>query len=222
MPFTVSLGNNRWRNGLAPCAPFIPNGIWNNQPWEIRKEHCRACPYRFPHRPSCSMDFMGVGDTDTLKIQVAQALSWVASVDPDWSEMDKSVYEADLAYFYIGLKTPSPKAVLSAFIGSCANVEPDEQFWKDWNYHGVEHKDGKPALKLKIPGPMKEEVDKIVLNVIEPQSYSGKRLYHLYAAAAVLWEIGKLLDLKTMIEIYGHLVEACRRAIMANSTVDIS
>lgn len=222
MPFTASLGNDRWRNGLAPCAPLIPKGFWDSQPWELRKEYCRVCPYRFAHRPSCSVDFMSVGETDQFKTELALALAWISDHDADWSDMEMAVNEVDFAYYYIGLETPSPMKVMASFIESCANVQPDEKFWKDWNYRGVEQLDGKPALKLQITGPMKSDVNKIALNVIEPQTYSGKRLLHLYAAAAVLEDLSVFMRLKTLERICGSLVETCRRAVMANSTVEIS
>ena len=221
MPFTVALGNDRGRNGLAPCAPLIPKGFWNSQPWEVRKEYCKVCAFRFTHRPSCNSDFMSVGDTDALKSELAFALGQIAANEVDWAGLDRAVHEVELAYYYLGLEMPGPKQVLSAFIASCANVEPDEQFWKEWNYRGVEQKGGKP-VRMRTSGPLGEEVNKIALNVIEPQTYSGKRLLHLYAAAAIFEEVGGFLELKTLHEVYGSLMEACRRAVTANATLEVS
>lgn len=221
MPFTVGLGPDRGRNGLAPCAPLLHKGFWGSQPWDIRKIYCRTCPYRFNHRPSCNTDFLNVGQTDLLKSELSLAMGRIASTEMDWAGLPRAVHEVELAYYYIGLEMPGPKQVLSAFIGSCANVEPDEQFWKEWNYFGVEQRGANP-VKLKITGPMKEEVNKLTLNVIEPQRYQGKRLLHLYAASAVLEEVSAILSLPTLHEVYSTMVEACRRAVTANASLEVS
>ncbi len=221
MPFTVALGPDRGGNGLAPCAPLLPKGLWDAQPWELRKEYCRVCPFRFSHRPSCNVDLLNIGQTDALKAELSLALGRIASTEMDWSGLNRSVHEVELAYHYLGLVVPSPKQVLSAFIGSCANVEPDDQFWKEWNYFGVEQRGASP-VKLKITGPMREEVNKLTLNVIEPQRYKGKRLLHLYAASAVLEEVADILAFHTLHGVYRILVEACRRALTANATLEVS
>lgn len=221
MPFTISLGDDRGRNGLAPCAPLIPKGVWDDQPWEVKKEHCKVCPFRFNHRPSCNVDFMTVSDTDPFKQELATALAWIAANDASWSSFNGSVYEVELAYHYIGLATPPPKEVISAFIQSCAMITPDEKFWKDWNYRWVEHKEARPGLRVQVTPSVKKDVDKITLNVIEPQKYGGKRLFHLYAAVAVLHDIANHLGLMILKETATSLVEACRRALMANSTLEI-
>lgn len=226
MPFTIGLRDDRGRNGLAPCAPMIHNGFWDSQPWEVRKEYCRTCYYRFLHQPTCNMDFMKVGDTEPFKAQVQRALGWIASEDPDWTVLESALYEADFAYYYIGLETPRPRQVISAFMGTCAKIQPDEQFWKAWNYRGGEQHGGR-MVSWGVTDAMKKDVTTIVLNVTEPQTYVSKRLLHLYAAAAVFWEIGKILEeegraMDVLIEVCANLVEACRRAVMANSSLEIS
>jgi hypothetical protein len=221
MPFTVSIGDDRGRNGLAPCAPLIANELWDKQPWEVKKEHCKACPFRFTGRPSCNLDFMTVSDTDTFKRDIATALAWTAANGANWPSLNGSIYEVDFAYYYLGLEIPSPKKVMSLFIESCAFVTPNEKFWKGWNYRWVEHKEGKPALRIEVTADVKEDVDKIALNIIEPQKYSGKRLLHLYAASAVLLDIADSIGLKTLGEISRNLLESSRRAITANASLEI-
>jgi hypothetical protein len=221
MPFTVSIGDDRGRNGLAPCAPLIPNGIWDDQPWEVKKEHCKACPFRFTGRPSCNLDFMTVSDTDPFKQELATSLAWVAARSAGWPALNGSIYEVDFAYYYLGLEVPPPKGVMSAFIQQCAMVVPNEKFWKEWNYRWVEHKEGKPAFRVEVTADVKDDVDKITLNIIEPQKYASKRLLHLYAASALLQDIADSLKLPVLEDVTRNLVEACRRAIMANASLEI-
>lgn len=221
MPFTISVGGDRGRNGLAPCAPLIPNGVWDAQPLDIKQQYCRCCPFRFTARPSCNLDFMTVSDTDNLKQELAIALAWTASDDADWPALNGCIYEVDFAYHYLGLEVPSPKSVMTAFIKSCAKITPDEKFWKDWNYRWVEHNEGKPALKTTVAADVRDDVDKITLNIIEPQVYAGKRLMHLHAATALLSDIAASLDLFVLKDICSNFVEACRRAISANASLEI-
>jgi hypothetical protein len=164
---------------------------------------------------------MTVSDTDPFKQELATSLAWVAARGAAWSALNGAVYEVDFAYYYLGLETPTPKGVMSDFIQQCAMIVPNENFWKEWNYRWVEHKEGKPAFRVAVTADVKDDVDKITLNIIEPQKYSGKRLLHLYAASALLQDISTSLRLAVLEDVARNLVEACRRAITANASLEI-
>jgi hypothetical protein len=195
--------------------------MWDEQPLSIKKEHCKACPYRFSSRPSCNLDFMTVSATDSYKQELAIALAWTASNDADWPSLNGCIYEVDFAYYYLGLQVPSPREVISGFIQNCAKVKPDEKFWKEWNYRWVEHMGGTPAFRKEVAADVREDVDKITLNIIEPQKYSGKRLLHLYAASTLLYDIADSLDLMVLKDVCMNFMEAGRRAISAGASLEI-
>jgi hypothetical protein len=165
---------------------------------------------------------MTVSDTDTFKKDISTALAWTAANGANWPSLNGSIYEVEFAYYYLGLEVPSPKKVMSLFIESCAFISPNEKFWKVWNYRWVEHKEGRPALRSNVAKDNKDDVDKIILNIIEPQKYSGKRLLHLLAASAVLLDIADSLSLSALKEISRNLLESSKRAITANASLEIT
>lgn len=223
MPFTASLGDDRKENGFSACATMIRQKIWDQQPWDVRKHYCLECPFRFTFQGSCSLDFLTVGDTDQFKEEVAACLSWIVENDPvSWTLLNGCVHEVEHAYRRLGRSAPpSPKAVVGGFLETCANLRRDDGFWKDWNYTYVEGFEGKPALKKDLPDPWKEYVEKIMLNLLEPVTYSGHRLLHLYAASSVFEDIAGDRGLPRAHQTFRLIVEACRKAVSARASLEI-
>lgn len=220
MPFTASLSDDRFRNPMAGCAGLAEHRLWHQQPLEIRKRYCLPCPFRFLKQPSCSLDFLTVGETTALKGQLSDCINMFLHANHPWSHFNGSVHEVELAYHYLGLATPRPRAVLERFLSSCLDVQRDAAFWKEWNYHFVEGCDARPVRA--DTGPTKGVVGKIVDNLTEPSTYKGKRLYHLFAASAVLEDAAGQGRLEVAQAAFGALLESCRRALMANAALEVS
>lgn len=222
MPFVASIAEDRKNNGLAPCSGPMVSGTWDRFGYDVRKNYCRMCPFRFMLQPNCSLDFLTIGEVDPFKEELASLLSWMSQEDPGWGQFNGCVHETDYAYHLIGYKCPSPKGVVEEFLKSCLDVTMSEGFWKEWNYVMVEGWQGKPARKKIISGPMRSAVEKIFNNVTEPNTYTKKRLYHLYAAAALLQDAAYERGFRHIQATFGSLTEACRRAVTANASLDIS
>lgn len=223
MPFSASLGQDRKNTGLAPCAPMISNGLWDKHPMEVQRQYCRACPYRFSRRPSCSFDFMTISNMDKFQVELAEVLIWISKKDPPWKEFDGSVYEVELAYHYLGFATPRPKEVVKKFIHLALTwTRDDSEFWKKFNYDMVEGHGASPTHTTRIPPEIKPVVDQIVKNVTEFAAYKASRLYHLYAACCIFSDAAYLLGLDGLDQIMTKLSEAGRRAMMANASLEIS
>lgn len=202
---------------------MIPSGIWEKHPMEVQRQYCRACPYRFNRRPSCSFDFMTISQMDSFQVELADSLLWISNKDPGWKDFDGSIYEVELAYHYLGLKTPRPKEVIKEFIHQALEWnESDSEFWKKFNYEIVEGFSARPTHRSEIPPEIKPVVDKIVRNVTECAVYKARRLYHLYAACCVFSDVAYSLGYDALDQIMTKLTEAGRRAMMANASLEIS
>lgn len=223
MPFTASLGQDRAASANALCGPLIKGGTWDATSWSARSRYCRSCSHRFKNRPSCSVDFMSISDTDPLTIDLANALVYIAEQDPDWREFGGVIYEADYAYSQMNARLPKPKKVVEDFIESCVDREVDKEFWKRWNHVGVEGFEGKPALRVTWLQPeVKGAVEKIMKNIVEPATLGGVRLRHFYAAMAILNEVASTSDCETMDVVTEILLDACRAALTAGCSLEIA
>ncbi len=221
MPFTASLGRDRAGHDLE-CSAFLKKGSWESSPWEMRGRYCRSCPHRFHKRPSCSVDFMSISDTDPLTIDLGNALMYAAD-DPDWEEFAGGIYEADFAYSKMNQRLPRPKKVLESFIESCVDREVNQEFWKRWNYTAVEGFEGKPAMKTTWVSPeVKQAVDRIIKNIVEPERLSGRRLCLFYAAMTILNEMSSMFDCTALDSVTTALMDACRSALTVGCSLEIS
>ncbi len=220
MPFTASLDDDRKHNGLASCAGLLSAGLWQSLPWDVRRRHCQTCLLRFSKQPSCSLDFLTMGNVGQLKLEIAQCLAWVSEMTPEWTSLDGSVHEVELAYSRLGWEFQDPACVLDDFMRVVAGTSPDEALWKDWNIY-VEQYEGKPA-RAEVPEQMKVAVEEIVAALTTPSKFSGEKLLVLYAASAVLEDVATQVNLPTLKQTFAHLLEASRKAVMANASLEVS
>lgn len=223
MPFTASLGSDRKRTGLAPCTPFLENGKWEEYPWQVRVEYCRTCPFRFTHQPSCSLDFLTFSSIDSLKQELATALSWLGR-DPSWTTLNGAQFEADLAYYMLGKKPPTPKKAFQDFIEKFLVATPGaiEKFRGLWG-HAVEGYEGKPfTVDVTASNDYLSTAQEMIASWMQPRKFSGPALHHLYAAVSVLEDAAANLDLVQLKEAMSLLVEAGRRSISAQSSLEVS
>jgi hypothetical protein len=220
MPFTASLDEDRKHNGLAACAGLLSGGLWNNLPWEVRRRHCQVCLLRFTKQPSCSLDFLTMGNVGQLKGEIAKCLAWVSEIEPEWTSLGGCVHEVEFAYTRLGWEFQSPTVVLDDFMRVVAGSPQDEELWRDWNIY-VEQYEGKPA-RADIPEQMKSAVEEIVASLTAPTRFSGENLLVLYAAAAVFEDAATQIHLPVLKQMFSHLLVASRTAVMANATLEVS
>lgn len=220
MPFTASLDDDRKHNGLAACAGLLACGLWDNLPWEARRKHCRTCMLRFMKQPSCSLDFLTMGNTGQLKGEIAQCLAWASELAPEWTSLSGCVHEVELAYDRLGWDAQNPAVVLEDFMRIVAGTAHDEVLWKDWNIY-VEQYAGKPA-RADIPEQMRSAVEEIVAALTIPCKFSGEKLLVLYAASAVFEDAATQIKLPMLKQTFGHLLEASRKAVMASASLEVS
>lgn len=220
MPFTASLDDDRKHNGLAACAGLLAGGLWDNLPWEVRRRHCRVCLLRFAKQPSCSLDFLTMGNAGQIKSELAKCLAWVSEIEPEWTSLGGCVHEVELAYSRLGWEFQDPAVVLDDFMRIVAGTSPDEALWKDWNIY-VEQYEGKPA-RADIPEQMKAVVEEIVASLTTPARFSGENLLVLYAASAVFEDAATQINLPVLKQTFAHLLTASRMAVMANTTLEVS
>jgi len=221
MPFTASLGDDRKGNGLAACAGLLASGLWGSMPWEARRQQCRMCMLRFMKQPSCSLDFLTIGDTGRLKLEIAECLAWVAECTPSWTSFNGCVHEVELVYARLGHDAvPPPSQVLEDFMKVCAGAASDEVLWKDWNIY-VEQFEGRPQ-RAEVPVAMKPAVDGIVDMLTSAARLNGRALFFLYAASSVFEDAATHLGLPTLKQTFGHLLEASRKAVAANASLEVS
>lgn len=221
MPFTASLSSSgRSKSGLATCAGLLAVNLWDQLEWEPKRRTCESCLLRLVGKPSCSLDFLTLGNVSQLKLEIAKFLAWTAETSPGWPSLPWAFHEAGIAYRRIGWELPSPGGVIDDFMKQFAGVTRDESLWKDWNIY-VEQYEGKP-LKADVPPQMKAAIDEIVDAVTSPASLSGDKLLMLMAAAAVFSDAGISLELGTLQGVFGQLLEVAVTAVKSDISLEVS
>lgn len=218
MPFTASLGEDRKNNSLAACAHAMRGGVWELLSTQAQAATCLTCPFRFEGRPSCSLDFMNVAQTDELREQIRAMIEDIFSFNAGWSHYPSAVHEASMVYWKLGRPLPPPPVVVSDFLGACLSVKQDEDFWKTWNYVLVEGFEGKPVNvgTQEKEDTIAESANKIVSNLVEPTDYWGERLLLLHAFVALLASHYEESG------IYPRLLKATRNAIISTCTLKVA
>lgn len=223
MPFTAELADDRQHNALAQCAHLMRTHAWETLPWEAQVAKCRTCILRFAFNPTCSLDFMQIGDTDGLRHGLGEFIDYI-STDPPWTSLPKAGHEVEYAYSQLGELTLErrPSEAFEDFVKSCITVNVDEDFWKQWNYIMVEGYEGEPVHGDVVSGPASMIVKKIVDNLLEPTTYWGERLYKLHAAASMILEFGVEQERPSIADPFRLLTEATRKAIASSASLKIS
>lgn len=223
MPFTAHLSEDRQHNATAQCAHLMRVGTWDTLTWEARMARCRCCALRFHFQPTCSLDFMQIGDTDDLKHSLGEFIDYI-STDPSWSDFPGAAHEVEYAYSHLGDVEHGrrPSDVFEDFVKCCVAVDKDDEFWKQWNYIMVEGFEGEPVHGDVITGPASKIVKKIVDNMLEPTTYWGERLYKFHAAASMILEFGIEQERPSIAGPFRLLTEATRKAIVSSASLKIS
>lgn len=228
MPITASLSDDRAKSPLAFCGELLEFKAWHNKPWVFRKDWCAKCPLRFNRQASCSLDVITIGEIGDLKNDLQECLRYLAT-NPGWEHFDGSIHETGYAYRKLKLEVPTPKLVIERFFQSCVEIKKDDEFWKEWNYQMVEGFEARP-VKDDGQGPMHAAAHKLITNLTEPITYSGERLYLLHAASSIFEDAAELMvewdDCGNVAGVlpkaFGSIAEACRRAMMAGASLEIS
>lgn len=221
MAFTVTLSKDRAKNGLAPCSSVIESGMWDDQPWEVKLQYCRACPFRFAYQPTCNLDLLTFSEVEEFKHDLSIALSWIQS-DPGNRFFDRTYREIEQAYHLIASPVPNPKKIIHDFLVDYPHPDKKiaEAFRAEWNTI-VEGYEGKP-FRIEGAEDTKGVAGRIIESWMNPIKYSGRSLYRLYAAFSVLEAASEFLNLPRLLEASKRLVEACRRAVTAHASLEIS
>lgn len=223
MPFTAGLSEDRQHNAMAQCAHLMRVGTWDTLTWEARMAKCRGCAFRFHFQPTCSLDFMQIGDTDDMKHALGEFIDYI-STDPPWSDFPGAAHEVEYAYRQLGEDNLQrrPGEAFEDFVKCCVAVDVDSDFWKQWNYIMVEGYEGEVVHRDMPEGPASKIVKKIVDNLLEPTTYWGERLYKLHAAASMILEFGIEQERPSIGTPFRLLVEATRKAIVSSASLKIS
>jgi hypothetical protein len=176
------------------------------------------------HQPSCSLDFLTFSDIEEIKKELACSLKWLSS-DPPWDVLNGAQFEADLAYHLIGRNTPKPKDIIQEFVEKFLVSVPGtvEEFRKMWNY-AVEAFEGKTFVVNTATGgaEFSDPAKEILAFWMTPRSFLGPSLYHFYAAVSILEDAASNLDMVQLKDCMSLLVEASRRAVTAQASLEVS
>jgi hypothetical protein len=195
-------------------------GVWEGLSWDSQMSKCLGCHLRFRMNPTCSLDFMTIGDTDAVERGLGEFLDY-ALTDPPWSDLPTAVHEVRLSYSMVGAEVPTPMVAMQDFLESCIVVDIDSDFWKQWNYLMVEGFDAKP-VRGAPKGDLSPIIKKIMENLLEPTTYWGERLFYLHSAASIILNFGINEERPSLTAPFGQLTEATRKAIDAVASLKIS
>lgn len=204
---------------MAACGDLVQSGEWAGFSMEDRTRYCLFCPLRFAKNPSCSLDFLVLPDAATFKAQMGHILEWIATHDPEWTELNGCLYEVQNALDRAELIPPIE--VVQGFFKICQDITPDQPFWSIWNYY-VEGKGARAFLRDAHGGAVGQAAEKIVMNLVENASFEGARLRFLAAACAIFNDVAEIRDFTMSQKVFALLSESCRKAILAGCTLEIS
>lgn len=215
MPFTAALGKDRARSDYALCGPAVENGIWEGMAVEDRRVYCLDCPLRFTREASCNTDFLSVSSLDEFARTFEEAILDIAKRGSSWDWFPSSIYEVESAYQRLGMQIPSPIKVVEGFLSSCLDLPQDDDFWRDWNYTYVEQYAAKPVRQAHAG------LKKALKNLVGPNTFKGDRLLHLYALSALFEDVDSITSTH-FLGVFGRLTEACRKAVQANASLEVT
>lgn len=210
MPFTAYIPKAVAQgNKLARCFGKNTDELDHAQKVAL----CADCPLRFTGETSCNVDFMVISDTAPLKEEIGNIIEWTMANSPDWLALEPAFAEANAA---LGGNPPEPKEVLLNYLKQCKAGGRDPDYWKAYNrfveWYGARN----------VPhGAAGSPEEAIVNDIIAPRSRSGDDLRKFYAAIAVIEMAAERLGWPTTKVVCDALIDACRRAILANTPLEV-
>ena len=212
MPFTASLP---WPKSQACKLARCHGNLEFDAMDHARKASvCGGCPLRFHGETSCNADFLTISEVGILKEEVGYAIEWVVTNNPGWISIEPAYAEA-MAALGVGLADPRP--LLLHYLGRCKTSDRDPEYWKAWN-RLVEWYNAKKFTHGAAGSPEEALVD----DMVSPRTREGDDLRNFYAAVSVVGTAAGRLGWPAAEKVCDALVDACRRAILADCPLEIS
>jgi len=212
MPFTAYLPRHGIRDN--PMAQCRGRDDFDDLDHAQKTPICGGCPLRFQGETSCNTDFLTISEVGILREEVGHAIEWIVTNNPGWLSIESAYAEAVAA---LGAdKLADPRPLLLHHLGRCKASDRDPEYWKAWN-RLVEWYNAKAFARGAAGSPE----DAFVNDMISPRIREGEDLRSFYAAVSVVGTAAEGLGWPAAKRVCDALVDACRRAVLANCPLEV-